>query len=108
MGASISFIDGPITALLQSAVAPGVQGRVFTLVLAISGVSAPLGLAIAGPVADRIGVQAMYIISGVVFIAVAAVFGTVKPLMRIEEDGAALRERVENGGKARGEAEAAA
>jgi DHA3 family macrolide efflux protein-like MFS transporter len=108
VGASVSFIDGPITALLQATVSPEMQGRVFTLVLAISGVSAPLGLAIAGPVADRIGVQTIYIISAAVFIGVAAAFGTVKPLMRIEEDGTALRERVENGGKARGEAEAAA
>jgi len=99
-GAAVSFIDGPITALMQAAVAPEFQGRVFTLVLAISGLSAPLGLAIAGPVADRIGVQAMYVISAVVFIAIAAVFSMVKPLLRIEEDGATLRERVENGGRA--------
>jgi len=90
-GLSLAFVNGPMFALMQSAVAPEVQGRVFGLVGTLSGLAAPLGLAIAGPVADRIGIQPMYVICGVAFLAMAATFPFARPLMRIEEDGAALR-----------------
>ncbi len=59
------IVNGPIMALLQELVAPDVQGRVFTTVQSIAGLMMPLGLAIAGPVADALGVQSWFIIGGV-------------------------------------------
>lgn len=59
------IVNGPILALLQELVDPGVQGRVFTTVQSISGLMMPLGLAIAGPLADAFGVQSWFIIGGV-------------------------------------------
>ncbi len=66
MGFTNPIVNGPLFALLQTVVAPEMQGRVFTLVIAAATAMTPLGLAIAGPVADAIGVQGWYLISGVV------------------------------------------
>lgn len=90
-GLALSFVNGPMFALLQSTVAPEMQGRVIGLTGTLSGIAAPLGLAVAGPVADAIGIQPMYVICGVAFLAMAAALPFARPLLRIEEDGAALR-----------------
>ncbi len=68
--------NGPLFAILQSSVAPEMQGRVFSLVMAGSSAMAPLGLIIGGPVADRFGVQSWFLIAGGVctLMAVAAFF----------------------------------
>jgi DHA3 family macrolide efflux protein-like MFS transporter len=95
VGLSIALIDGPIFALMQSVVAPEMQGRVSTLIQAVSGAASPLGLAIAGPVADHIGVQAIYVIGALVFAAIAVGFRSIGHVMRIEERGAALRAEAE-------------
>ncbi len=57
--------NGPLIALLQDLVAPEMQGRVFTTVQSLAGLMTPLGLALAGPLADWLGVQSWFIIGGV-------------------------------------------
>jgi DHA3 family macrolide efflux protein-like MFS transporter len=61
------------------------QGRVFSLV--ISGVSAmsPVGLAIAGPLADAFGVPIWFVISGIVTSIVAIASFFVPAIMNIEK-----------------------
>ncbi|MBE3063956.1 MAG: MFS transporter, partial [Spirochaetes bacterium] len=61
------------------------QGRVFTLLGSVGGAMMPLGLAVAGPVADAIGVRPWYIVAGVVTVAMAVAALFVPPLMGIEE-----------------------
>jgi len=56
--------NGPFFAILQDVVEPEMQGRVFTVVTSLSGAAAPIGMAIAGPVADRFGVQAWFVAGG--------------------------------------------
>jgi MFS transporter, DHA3 family, macrolide efflux protein len=58
--------NGPLFAALQATVAPEMQGRVFTLIGSASAAMAPLGLIIAGPIADALGVQTWFIIGGIV------------------------------------------
>lgn len=65
VGGTISLIDGPLMAVLQASVAPDMQGRVFSLVGSLAAAMSPLGLAVAGPVADAIGVQAWIVASAV-------------------------------------------
>ena len=65
VGGTISLIDGPLMAVLQASVAPDMQGRVFSLVGSLAAAMSPLGLAVAGPVADAIGVQSWIIASGI-------------------------------------------
>ena len=65
LGVMQPLTNGPIFAILQSVVAPEMQGRVFTLIGSIAGAMSPLSLAIAGPLADRFGVQTWYLLGGI-------------------------------------------
>jgi DHA3 family macrolide efflux protein-like MFS transporter len=57
--------NGPVQAVLQAVVAPEMQGRVFTLVGSIAALMSPLGLMIAGPLSDTVGVRAWFIVGGI-------------------------------------------
>ncbi len=82
----LPIINGPVHAILQSAVEPEMQGRVFTLVGSLGSAMSPLGLIVAGPVADAIGVQSWYIIGGVSCILMALVGYSIPALMNIEDN----------------------
>jgi len=60
------IVNGPLMAAVQAAVAPEMQGRVFTLISTMASGMSPIGLMIAGPIADKLGVQAWFIIGGIV------------------------------------------
>ena len=66
IGFGIPITDGPLLAVMQDVVAPDMQGRVFTLFGSLVKAMTPLGLIIAGPVADIFGVQTWFIIGGIV------------------------------------------
>ena len=84
-GAALSLANGPLFAIMQATVAKDMQGRVFTLLGSVGGAMMPVGLAVAGPVADAIGVRPWYIVAGVVTVAMAVAALFVPPLMGIEE-----------------------
>lgn len=84
-GAALSLANGPLFAIMQATVAKDMQGRVFTLLGSVGGAMMPLGLAVAGPVADAIGVRPWYIVAGAVTVAMAVAALFVPPLMGIEE-----------------------
>jgi DHA3 family macrolide efflux protein-like MFS transporter len=79
------LVNGPIFALLQAKVAPDMQGRVFTLVGSICGMMAPLGMIIAGPVADALGVQFWFVLAGAACVAMAIVAVFVPALMHLDD-----------------------
>ena len=79
------FANGAIFALLQAVVPAEMQGRVFTLVQSGSGAMVPLGLVVAGPVADALGVQAWFLIAGLVMALVGAVGLSIPALVRLED-----------------------
>lgn len=81
----VPMANGPMTAVLQSAVAPRMQGRVFALVTSAVTAVAPLGLLVAGPVADLVGVRVWYIAGGTVCAAMGIAGLFVPAVMRIEE-----------------------
>ena len=60
------IVNGPLLAAVQAAVAPEMQGRVFTLISTMASGMAPIGLIIAGPISDKLGVQTWFVIGGVV------------------------------------------
>ncbi|MES0360029.1 MAG: MFS transporter [Anaerolineales bacterium] len=82
----IPIVNGPVNAILQATVDPQMQGRVFTLIGSLGSAMAPLGLIIAGPVADAIGVQSWYVIGGVACILLAVVGYFIPALMNIEDN----------------------
>lgn len=82
----IPLINGPIHAVVQSAVKPEMQGRVISMIGTAAGLAIPIGLAVAGPLSDAIGVQTWFIIGGVVM-SLAGIWGFLSPAMRdIEEN----------------------
>ena len=70
-GFMMSF-NGAIYAVLQSTIAPEMQGRVFTLITSLATGIAPLSLAIAGPLAEVLGVRFWYVVGGVVCIVMGS------------------------------------
>lgn len=65
LGAMQSLTNGPLFAVLQTVVAPDMQGRVMSLIGSLSAAMTPLSLIVAGPVADALGVRVWYIVGGV-------------------------------------------
>jgi DHA3 family macrolide efflux protein-like MFS transporter len=86
------IVNGSIIAVLQSTIPPDMQGRVFSLV--ISGISAmaPVGLTIAGPLADAFGVPIWFVISGLVTTSVAITAFFVPAVMNIETQNGGVKE----------------
>ena len=86
LGVINPIVNGPLLAAVQAAVEPEMQGRVFSLIGSVSAAMTPLGLIIAGPLADHLGVQSWFIIGGVVcgLMGIAAFF---IPAVMTFEDG---------------------
>lgn len=59
--------NGPFMAIMQAVVAPEMQGRFFTVMMTMSQGMVPLGLLLAGPVADAFGVQIWFLIGAIFF-----------------------------------------
>jgi len=78
------FANGPLMAIMQSTVAPEMQGRVFSLLTAGASAMMPLSLLIAGPISDQFGIRFWYIVGGSICIlaTVAALF--IPAIMNIE------------------------
>jgi MFS transporter, DHA3 family, macrolide efflux protein len=86
VGLTIPLVDGPIMAIMQSTVAPEMQGRVLTMMGSLLWLTSPLGLGIAGPVSDWLGVQVWFLIAGGLCVA-AGIAGVMVPaLVNIEEN----------------------
>ena len=85
IGFANPITNGPLFAVMQSTVAPEMQGRVFTLIASVAAAMSPIGLIIAGPLADRFGIQTWYIVAGLVtlFMGVSAFF--IPVIVNIEE-----------------------
>ena len=62
------------------------QGRVFTLLMSFSAAMAPLGLAIAGPVAGLIGVRTWFVIGGAILTLMGVLGFFIPAIMNLERD----------------------
>jgi len=81
-----SMSNAALMALLQQVITPEMQGRVWALGSSLASAAMPLGLAIAGPLADIVGVRILYIVSGILYIllGIGALF--VRAIMHIEDN----------------------
>jgi len=84
--------NGPLQALMQSTIPPEMQGRVFTLLGSLVAAMMPLSLAMAGPIADWLGIQFWYIVGGAIMIAIGLIAFAVPQVIHIEDEHAALME----------------
>jgi DHA3 family macrolide efflux protein-like MFS transporter len=80
------LMNGPAFALLQTIVDHDMQGRVLSLVVSLANAMTPIGLAIAGPLAEITGVRMWFILTSVVFL-LAGVFALVNADVRNIENG---------------------
>lgn len=80
------FANGPLHAILQSNVDPGMQGRVLSLIGAGATAMSPLSLLIAGPVSDALGVRTWYFIGGITCILAAIIALFIPAVMNVESN----------------------
>lgn len=85
MGFAASLANGSIMAVMQSTVPPEMQGRVFALLGAGATAMTPVGLAIAGPVAELLGTQIWFVLGGVALVVAGVGAFFVPTLMHFEE-----------------------
>jgi len=85
-GIMVTFIDGPFTAIIQACVEDSYQGRVLTIVGSLLWITTPVGLSVAGPISDKIGVAYWYLIAGVFCLIGVTASLFIPALMLIEEN----------------------
>ncbi len=84
MGLFLPIINGSFGAALQTVIAPEMQGRVFAFVTSAAMLVSPIALIIAGPFADRFGVQPWFLIAGCFCMLMGVVGFFIPDVMRIE------------------------
>ncbi len=77
------MVNGPLFAVMQAKVEPEIQGRVFSLLTAGAGLASPLGLAIAGPVADATNNQLWFVAGGILTIIAGCVAFLIPDIRKI-------------------------
>ena len=88
MGLLETIVMGTGGAAGQAIIPPEIQGRVFSLISSAGFALAPVGLIVAGPVSDALGVQFWWLITGLVITAMG-VFGLLVPdIVNIESHAA--------------------
>jgi len=92
------IINGPIFAIIQTSVEPEMQGRVFSLLSAGAALVSPLGLLIAGPLADATNNnQLWFIIGGSLTILVSIISLSIPKVIEIgKETQEVQKQSVEN------------
>ncbi|MBV7333375.1 MFS transporter [Chloroflexi bacterium TSY] len=87
MGIANPIINGPFFAALQATVPNAIQGRVLTLISSSLQATTPIGLLIAGPLADRLGVQIIYILCGIVMLMNGIIYFITPSVLHFEALG---------------------
>jgi len=85
---------GPFFAVIQSTVDPDMQARVFSLLSSVGTGIAPLGLIVAGPVSDQVGIQAWFLLGGILCIFMAVTGFFIPAVMNMEKKRNPLPEAV--------------
>jgi DHA3 family macrolide efflux protein-like MFS transporter len=88
MGIGNAFVSAPLTAIMNSVIAKDIQGRVFAIYGSIVTLMMPLGLVIAGPVADAFDIRSLYFIASAGWFIILSLALLSKPLMNIENQKA--------------------
>lgn len=102
VGGFIALIDGPLLAIVQAVVAPEMQGRVMTLLGSLVKLATPLGLVLAGPLSDLVGVRSWFMAAGLLSLLLGGAGFFSARLLNIEEQqrGAVVAEPVTSPAKA--------
>lgn len=80
-----ALCNGSLMALAQGVTPPEIQGRFFTVLSSLTGAMIPLGMAIGGPAAQRWGTRSLFVVAGIMQIAVG-LSGFLMPILMQLED----------------------
>lgn len=72
LGAAGNVHTIPLTAYIQETVAPEKMGRAFSVLTLISSITMPIGLLFSSPIAEKVGVNVWFFISGLCMLALTA------------------------------------
>jgi DHA3 family macrolide efflux protein-like MFS transporter len=97
-GFSSPITNGPLFAVIQTTVDPSLQGRVLTTLSSVVTAISPLSMAIAGPLADAVGVQVWYVAGGLICMIMALVNRLLPAVMALEYRSEAAAEGALAGG----------
>ena len=89
IGIAQPLTNAPLMAIIQGTVPLELQGRVMGFLGSAAGIISPIGLLLAGPVSDRLGVQVWYLVAGVVAL-IAVPVGLLLPVLRTLDDARAV------------------
>jgi len=93
MGFILPFVNGTTGAMLQATTAPEMQGRVFTATESFASMMMLVSLALAGPIAEAVGLRAMFIASGLVCLLEGLGGFFIPALMNVEEQGTEIQKK---------------
>ncbi|MFN2104585.1 MAG: MFS transporter [Candidatus Promineifilaceae bacterium] len=82
---------GPFYAMIQTIVEPDMQARVFSLLSSAGTAMVPVGLLVAGPVADRFSIQVWFLFGGLLCIVMAVGGLFIPAVKQIESRETAMR-----------------
>lgn len=83
-GVANPITNGSIGAIMQSMIPANMQGRVFSLLGTGAMIASPLGMIVAGPLSDAVGVRVWFVIGGVACIGLAVLCNLIPAVMNIE------------------------
>ncbi len=85
VGVSAAMINGAITTVMQLKVPANMQGRVFSLMASLAGAMTPVGLLLAAPVAELLGVRFWYLLGGGVCILISGLALAIPDIRRLAD-----------------------
>jgi DHA3 family macrolide efflux protein-like MFS transporter len=85
LGFASPLTNGPLLAIIQSTVEPEMQGRILTLIGSASAAVSPLGLIVAGPIADAFGVRTWFIAGGIITLLMGLAAFFIPSILHIED-----------------------
>lgn len=68
MGSSGTFMSVPVMAYVQESIAPEMMGKVFSLMMTVMTWAMPIGLLVAGPLSETVGVDRWFFWSGIALV----------------------------------------
>ncbi len=81
----VVITNGPLSALMKDKIPPEMQGRVFTVMSSMITATVPIGLVIAAPIAETIGIGAWFVIGGGFCFLMALVALLYKPVASLDD-----------------------
>ena len=85
-GIMVAFANGPLIAVIQSTVRPDMQGRVMSLISSAATAMSPIGLLIAGPLSDWLGIRTWYWIGGGITLLMGVSAFFIPTIMNVESN----------------------